>query len=107
MLTLQVLGSAALVIAVLWFMWRLPRRGESLFGWAPPMALFSPWLGLFAVAVTAFVIVYAIIFPAGLLYMLRLVRAGPAPPEDRERPLRPPGRPARPLSGADTLEPAR
>jgi cytochrome d ubiquinol oxidase subunit I len=61
-------------------------------------------------SLAAFVIVYGIIFPAGLLYLLRLVRAGPVPPGEREQPLRPPGRPPgrpmRPLSGADTLEPA-
>jgi cytochrome d ubiquinol oxidase subunit I len=61
-------------------------------------------------SLAAFVIVYGIIFPAGLLYMLRLVREGPAleagaPPPVRP-PDRPPGRPMRPLSGADSLEAA-
>ncbi len=51
-LTLQVLASAALVIAVLWAMFRVPRRGESLFGWAPPMALLGTWLGLGALVLS-------------------------------------------------------
>jgi len=37
------------VAAVLFFMWRLPRRGESFFGWAPALALTSTWAGLTAV----------------------------------------------------------
>jgi len=49
MLAIQVGASLALVVAVLWFMWRLPNRNDSLFGWGPPLALFSPWAGLFAV----------------------------------------------------------
>jgi cytochrome bd ubiquinol oxidase subunit I len=69
--------------------------------------------GALATSLAAFVIVYGIIFPAGMLYMLRLVRAGPAPeggeppPQAAARPPGwPPGRPMRPLSGADSLEPA-
>ncbi len=50
--TLQVLASFALVAVVLWFMWRLPRRGESLYPWAPPLALLSAWTGLGSLAVT-------------------------------------------------------
>ena len=50
--TLQVAGSVLLVMVVLWFMWRLPRRGEALFGWAPPLALLSAWGGLLALAAT-------------------------------------------------------
>ena len=62
--------------------------------------------GAVATSLVAFVIVYAIIFPAGMLYMLRLVREGPEPPERRE-PMAPlTGRPMRPLSAADSLEPA-
>ena len=66
--------------------------------------------GAVATSLAAFVIVYGIIFPAGMLYMLRLVREGPEPPEPGEQPL---GRPAGPRAGqcgrcprADTLEPA-
>lgn len=51
-ITLQVLASAALFVAVLWGMWRLPRSGESLLGWAPPMALLGPWAGATAVVVS-------------------------------------------------------
>ena len=48
-LWLQVVLSFLLVAVVLYFMWRLPRRGESFFGWAPPLALISAWTGLIAV----------------------------------------------------------
>ncbi len=48
-LWLQVTLSFVLVTMVLFFMWRLPRRGESFFGWAPPLALISVWAGLMAV----------------------------------------------------------
>jgi cytochrome bd ubiquinol oxidase subunit I len=67
--------------------------------------------GAVATSLAAFVVVYGIIFPAGMIYMLRLVRAGPVPeaeqpPEAAAGPGRPPGWPTRPLSGAETLEPA-
>lgn len=52
-LTLQVLASALIVAGVLVFMWRLPRRGEWLYPWAPPLALGSAWLGLLALVLTA------------------------------------------------------
>ena len=61
--------------------------------------------GAVATSLAAFVIVYGIIFPAGTLYMLRLVRAGPDQPAPATQPLSP-ATPMRPLSGADTLEPA-
>jgi len=51
-LTIQVLASAILVLAVLWGMFRIPRRSDALFGWAPPMALLSVWIGVVAVFVT-------------------------------------------------------
>ncbi len=46
--TLQVAASFLLVGAVLYYMFRLPRRGEALYGWAPPLALLSVWSGLIA-----------------------------------------------------------
>ena len=58
-----------------------------------------------ATSLAAFVLVYGIIFPAGMLYMLRLVRAGPLPPERGAPPLPHPS-PMRPLSAADAREPA-
>jgi len=58
-----------------------------------------------AISLAAFVIVYGIIFPAGMLYMLRLVREGPEPPARPEQP-GPPGWPTRPLAGAGAPEPA-
>lgn len=50
---IQVIVSILLVAAVLWFMWRMPRGNESLYGWAPPLALGSAWAGLAAVLLTA------------------------------------------------------
>jgi cytochrome d ubiquinol oxidase subunit I len=61
--------------------------------------------GAAATSLAAFVIVYGIIFPAGMVYMLRLVRAGPVPPE-RGAPPPVSATPMRPLSAADALEPA-
>ena len=61
--------------------------------------------GAVATSLAAFVIVYGIIFPAGMVYMLRLVRAGPVPPE-RGKPPWVGATPMRPLSAADALEPA-
>jgi cytochrome d ubiquinol oxidase subunit I len=58
-----------------------------------------------ATSLAAFVIVYGIIFPAGMVYMLRLVRAGPAPPERGEPPFTA-ATPMRPLSAADAVQPA-
>lgn len=52
-LTLQVAASAALVVAVLWAMWRLPVSGERFFGWGPPLALFSAWCGLAGIVLSA------------------------------------------------------
>jgi cytochrome d ubiquinol oxidase subunit I len=61
--------------------------------------------GAVATSLAAFVIVYGIIFPAGTLYMLRLIQAGPDQPGRGEPPLAS-ATPMRPLSGADVLEPA-
>jgi cytochrome bd ubiquinol oxidase subunit I len=57
--------------------------------------------GAVATSLAAFVIVYGIIFPAGTLYMLRLVQAGPdqRAPEKHAWPVT--GTPERPLSAAD------
>lgn len=49
MLGLQVVGSVALVVAVLWWMWRLPPAGEQARGWAPVLALAGAWMGLLGV----------------------------------------------------------
>lgn len=55
---LQVAGALLLVAAVLWWMWRLPRRGQTGAGDVPPasaawLALLSPWAGLAALATAA------------------------------------------------------
>jgi cytochrome d ubiquinol oxidase subunit I len=63
--------------------------------------------GAVATSLAAFVIVYGMIFPAGVYYMIRLIQRGPEPLEGK-----PPGRPdvqtpSRPLSAGDPLaEPA-
>ena len=63
-----------------------------------------------ATSLAAFVIVYALIFPAGVYYMVRLVQRGPQPPSEAAGDGRrggPARRAARPLSAADApLEPA-
>ena len=50
---LQVIFSVLLIVVVLWFVWKLPRRGEALAGWAPWLALASAWIGLAAAACSA------------------------------------------------------
>jgi cytochrome d ubiquinol oxidase subunit I len=64
--------------------------------------------GAVATSLAAFVIVYGLIFPAGVYYMVRLVQRGPQPtPEAAEEPGPPIKRAARPLSATDTpFEPA-
>lgn len=52
MILWQLLASAILVAAVLFFMWRLPPAGEGLLPWAPPLALLSAWSGLIALVVS-------------------------------------------------------
>ncbi len=55
MTTTVEVGLSVLVVAVvLWWMWRLPQGGQRWFGWAPPLALASAWLGLLAVGVSGF-----------------------------------------------------
>ena len=51
-LWLKVALSFLLVAIVIWWMWRLPRRGESYFNWAPALALLSVWMGLIALVVS-------------------------------------------------------
>lgn len=50
-IALQVGISILVVIAVLYAMWRLPRKGDALDPWAPPLALASAWSGLLAAIV--------------------------------------------------------
>ncbi len=42
-----------LVATVVWWMWRLPATENAYYGWAPPLALGSAWLGLIALAAGA------------------------------------------------------
>jgi cytochrome d ubiquinol oxidase subunit I len=62
--------------------------------------------GAVATSLAAFVVVYGIIFPAGMLYMLRLIQTGPMPPGRGEQVPPVPVTPMRPLSAADAAEPA-
>ena len=57
--------------------------------------------GAVATSLAAFVVVYGIIFPAGTLYMLRLVQAGPDQPGPEKQVWPITGTPERPLSAAD------
>lgn len=76
-LTLQVVVSVALVAAVLWFMWRLPRAGERWRAVAPPLALACAWAGLASLLLTALlwvlpwpdlwlVVTFLVLYPAAL-----------------------------------------
>jgi cytochrome d ubiquinol oxidase subunit I len=58
--------------------------------------------GVVATSLLAFVAVYSVIFGAGIYYMLRLVRRGPAAADETEHPLEQPAqRPTRPMSLLD------
>jgi cytochrome d ubiquinol oxidase subunit I len=51
-----------------------------------------------------YMVVYLVIFPTGLAFMARIVRAGPTQPAEQQEPVES-GRPSRPvtaLSGGDT-----
>ena len=45
-LFLQVVISLLVVTGVIGLMWRMPNPQGALLGWAPPLALVSPWVGL-------------------------------------------------------------
>lgn len=71
-LTLQLIVSAMIVLAVLWWMWRLPAsRGETLYGWGPPLALLSVWVGLVSLVTT--VVLWFAPFPDALIVILFLL----------------------------------
>jgi cytochrome d ubiquinol oxidase subunit I len=58
--------------------------------------------GVVATSLAAFVVVYAVIFGAGIYYMLKLVRRGPVPPAGEEHPAEQMAhRPTRPMSLLD------
>ncbi len=84
MIFLQVGASLLLVAAVLWYMWRLPRRGDGLFAWAPTLGLMSAWSGLLSLLATGclwllpepdlflppvFLVLYPVAVGAGILVL--------------------------------------
>lgn len=70
-LTLQVILSGLLVITVLWFMWKLPRKNNGHFDWAPPLALLSAWGG--ALSAIASGLLWVVQFPDSWLVLVLLV----------------------------------
>ena len=76
-----------------WTIYGLMRTAESL---TPTLAAGSVWASLIT-----FFVVYAIVFGAGIWYLLRLVRTGPAPDEPAPDTQEGDRTPARPLSAAD------
>lgn len=67
----QVIGSCLIVVAVLWLMWRSPRRDESLFVLAPYVAFGSVWAGLLAVVLS--VSLWWVTFSDALLTLVLLL----------------------------------
>jgi len=70
-LTIQLIVSALIVLAVLWFMWRLPREGERFFAWAPPLAIISAWGGLIGLIYSA--LLWVLPFPDRWLVLVFLI----------------------------------
>jgi len=70
-LFIQVVVSCLIVVGVLWFMWRLPRRSESLYPYAPILSLGSVWMGLLAVVGSA--LLWWVGFPDQLLVVVMLI----------------------------------
>jgi cytochrome d ubiquinol oxidase subunit I len=85
-------------IAVLtgWFVAEVGRQPWVIFGHLKTADAVTPTLGVeeALVSLAAYVVVYAIIFSAGTLYIYRLIHAGPAAP----RPRKPGVTPMRPLA---------
>jgi cytochrome d ubiquinol oxidase subunit I len=100
-------GFIALLVG--WVTTEVGRQPWVIYGRLRTVDAVSPAVtaGAVATSLAAFVIVYGMIFPAGVYYMIRLIQRGPEPLEGK-----PPGRPhvqtpSRPLSAGDPLaEPA-
>ena len=71
-LWLKLALSALLVVLVLAAMWRIPRRDESYFNWAPPLALISAWVGLIALVVSVLLWILPVADPIIALLLLVL-----------------------------------
>jgi len=69
--TTQVIASAFIVLAVLWWMWRLPRKGATYDAWAAPLALGSAWAGLLGLVLS--LLLWLVPFPDALVVALFLV----------------------------------
>jgi len=70
-LTFQVVVSVLIVLAVLWWMWRLPRRDGAWFGWAPPLALVSAWSGMIGLILS--LLLWILPYPDSWLVLVFLV----------------------------------
>ncbi len=71
-LWLKLALSALLVVMVFAAMWRIPRRDESFFNWAPTLALISAWLGLIASVVSLLLWILPVADPIIALLLLVL-----------------------------------
>ena len=76
-----------------WTVYGLVRTAESV---TPTLAVGAVWASLIT-----FAVVYAIVFGSGIYYLVRIVRAGPAPHEPAPDTQEGEKTPARPLSAAD------
>ena len=99
------LGFVALLAG--WVTTEVGRQPWVIYGLLRTVDAVSPAVTTSAVAtsLTAFLIVYGMIFPAGIYYMIRLIQRGPEPLDEGPKP---PGRPEiqtarRPLSAGDPL----
>jgi len=91
-------------VAVLagWFVTEVGRQPYVLYGVITVQEGLTPSLtgGMALFTLIGYIVVYALVFTAGLYYLTRIVRKGM--PEELEEQQDPQGRPKRPFSAADT-----
>jgi cytochrome d ubiquinol oxidase subunit I len=85
-----------------WFVTEIGRQPYVLYGVITVQEGLTPSLtgGMALFSLIGYMLVYAVVFTAGIYYLTRIVRAGM--PESLDEPDHPQGRPKRPLSAADT-----